>query len=141
LLQQDILQHHTRKFISRLGEHAQKNDGFVDFTAWITYLTVDIIGDVAFSENLGSLDAGELQPSLRAMFGVLKAFTFIKEILRLPSFFVQAAMKLSPSRAQEAGKGVSDFGNIMRDRRLASTEGKTDFMTYMLNDSAVEGKG
>jgi hypothetical protein len=75
------------------------------------------------------------------MFGVLKAFTYIKEILRLPSFFVQAATKFSPSRAQEAGKGVSDFGNIMRDRRLASTEAKTDFMSYMLNDSAVEGKG
>jgi len=135
------MQQHINKFTGRLLEQTQKNGGFVDFTAWVNYLTVDIIGDMAFSQNLGSLDAGELHPPLQAMIGMLKTFTFMKEILRLPSIFVRAATSLLPSRAQEAGKNVSAFGNTMRDRRLASAEGKADFMSYMLKDAAVEGKG
>lgn len=115
----------------------------VEFTEWINYLTVDIIGDMAFSENLGSLDAGKLQPSLQAMFRVIKVFAFMKEILRLPSIIVRIATALFPRHTKEAGKVVTDFGNAMRDRRLAasSTEGRSDFMSYMLRDAAVEGKG
>ena len=96
---------------------------------------------MAFSENLGSLDAGELQPSLQSMFQTIKVFTFMKEILRLPSVLVRAMTSFIPSRTREACKNVSAFGNTMRDRRLASTEDKADFMSYMLKNGAVEGKG
>jgi len=99
------------------------------------------MGDMAFSEDLGSLDAGELPPSLQSMFRTIKAFTFMKEILRLPSIFVRAATGLIPSRTREAGKSVTVFGNTMRDRRLASTEGKADLMSYLTKNSAVDGKG
>ena len=136
------MHHYIEKFTTRLHEQAQKKSGVVEFTKWINYLTVDIIGDMAFSENLGSLDAGELQPSLQAMFRVIKVFAFMKEILRLPSIFVQIATSLFPRRTLHAGKVVDEFGNSMRDRRLASsTEGRADFMSYMLRDGAVEGKG
>jgi hypothetical protein len=107
----------------------------------INCLTVDIIGEMAFSENLGSLDAGELQPSLQSMFKTIKVFTFMKEILRLPSILVRTVTSFIPSRTREAGKAVSAFGDTMRDRRLASTEGKADFMSYMIKNGAVEGKG
>jgi hypothetical protein len=96
---------------------------------------------MAFGENLGSLDAGELQPSLQSMFKTIKVFTFMKEILRLPSILVRTVTSFIPSRTREAGKAVSAFGDTMRDRRLASNEGKTDFMSYMIKHGAVEGKG
>jgi hypothetical protein len=108
---------------------------------WINCLTVDIIGDMAFSEDLGSLDAGELQPSLHSMFKTIKIFAFMKEILRLPSILVRIMTSFIPSSTQEAGKSVTAFGDTMRDRRLASTEGKTDFMSYLTKNGAAEGKG
>lgn len=135
------MEHHTSKFIDRLGGQALKKNGFVDFTAWINCLTVDIIGDMAFSEDLGSLDAGELQPALQTMFETIKAFTYMKEILRLPSILVRVLTRLIPTRTREAGKVVSSFGNLMRDRRLASIEGKQDFTSYMMKNGAAEGKG
>jgi hypothetical protein len=136
------LKYHLSKFTTRLREQARENNGVVDFTTWIDCLTVDIIGDMAFSENLGSLDAGELQPSLQSMFRTIKAFTFMKEVLRVPSIFIRIVTNFIPTRTREAGEKVSAFGNTMRDRRLASTEGKIDFMSYMTNNRAVgEGKG
>jgi len=102
---------------------------------------VDIIGDMAFSESLGSLDTGELQPSLQAMFRTIKAFTFMKEILRSPKVVVQTVTSFFPSSTREAGKKVINFGNAMRDRRLESIESKADFMSYILKNRAEEGKG
>jgi hypothetical protein len=131
----------TSKLTTRLREQAEKNNGFVDFVTWINCLTVDIIGDMAFSEDLGSLDAGELQPSLHSMFKTIKIFAFMKEILRLPSILVRILTSFIPSSTQEAGKSVTAFGDTMRDRRLASTEGKTDFMSYLTKNGAAEGKG
>jgi hypothetical protein len=96
---------------------------------------------MAFSENLGSLDAGELHPALQTIFSTIKVFAFMKEILRLPSILVRIMTSCIPSRTQEAGKSVTAFGNTMRDRRLASTEGKTDFMSYLTKDGTVGGKG
>jgi hypothetical protein len=113
----------------------------VDFTRWIDCLTVDIIGDMAFSENLGSLDAGELQPSLQSIFRTIKVFAFMKEVLRLPSILVRILISSIPSCAREAGENVSAFGDTMRDRRLASNEVKPDFMSYMTKHGEVEGKG
>jgi len=96
---------------------------------------------MAFSEDLGSLDAGELQPALQSMFRTIKVFAFMKEILRLPSLLVRVLTSFIPRRTREAGENVSAFGNTMRDRRLASTEVKPDFMSYMTKHGGVEGKG
>jgi len=96
---------------------------------------------MAFSENLGSLDAGELQPSLQSMFRTIKIFACMKEILRLPSILVRILTSLIPSRTRKAGENVSAFGNTMRDRRLAWNEAKPDFMSYMTKHEEVEGKG
>lgn len=94
---------------------------------------------MAFGENLGSLDAGELQPSLQPMFKTIKVFAFMKEILRLPSVVVRILTSCIPNSTREAGKNVSAFGDTMRDRRLASTEGKADFMSYMTKHGGVDG--
>lgn len=141
MLQKDVLQQHTQKFITRIREQAFKNEGVVDFTTWLTCLTTDIIGDLAFSANFGGLDQGQLQPGLQTIFSSLKMFTFVKELLRLPRSLAKAVkMLLSVFVLERSGK-VSDFGvDVAAERRVENVE-RSDFTSYMSSQDDVGGKG
>ena len=59
LLQQEpLIQRYVDKLVSALGTHADEGKS-ANMTAWFTYTTFDIIGDLCFDEPFGCLDAGQ----------------------------------------------------------------------------------
>lgn len=141
MLQKDVLQQHTQRFITRIREQAFENEGVVDFTTWVTCLTTDIIGDLAFSANFGGLDHGQLQPGLQTIFSSLKMFTFVKELLRLPLLLAKAVKMLLSVFVLERNGKVADFGVDVATKRRAENVQRSDFTSYMSSRDDVGGKG
>lgn len=130
-MQESYLQNYTDQFISCLKAEARRS-GVVDMMKWLNFLTTDIIGDLSFGESFGGLASGTFHPWLENMFNTLKAFTFIRETLHLPSFLVNGAMACVPKHMMEHHKASMDFGAAATQRRLQKGNGRPDFMSYIL---------
>jgi hypothetical protein len=132
-LQKQVLHRHTRKFIMRLQEQAHDHGGVVDMITWINCLTIDMIGDLAFSEDFGSLDAGQLRPQLRTLFASIKQFTFLKEFLRLPWLLAKIVVASLSAVMILRGVAVDDLGaDVLAKRLTRSEQAGPDFTSYML---------
>ncbi|KAJ3577291.1 hypothetical protein NPX13_g3277 [Xylaria arbuscula] len=136
VLQEQYLQHYTKLFVNRLRDQSSQNGGIVDIAKWVNFLTTDVIGDLSFGQSFGGLDTGKLHPWLDALFTTLKTFTFIREILRLPSPIVKAALACIPRKMMDHQKAAISFGAEAARRRLAQHTGRPDFMSYMLKDDS-----
>ena len=139
-LQEDYLQQYSDQFVSCLGAEANRSNGTVDIKKWLEFLTTDLIGDLSFGETFGGLATGKVHPWLENIFMTLKAFTFMREVLRLPSFLVKAAMACIPREMLEHRGQASKFGAEAAKRRIARGSDKPDFMSYILNHEGDEGK-
>ena len=141
-LQKPVLERHVAKFNTRLRDTAYSNQGIVDMTAWFNCLTIDIIGDLAFGEDFGSLDAGCLQPRLQELFTAIKTFTFVKEILRLPSLLAKMITTIFSAFMMRRGTAVKDVGADMMMRRRAKFEvERPDMVSYLLRQGAAKDGG
>jgi len=131
--QKSVLQCYTKKFIARLHMEARLKNGIVDMTAWINCLTVDIIGELAFSTPFGSLEAGELDPRVQMLFTSIKKFTFVKEVLRLPSFLAAALIAGYSAVFMRGGAAIGGIGaDVMMKRRTRFELERPDFVSHML---------
>ncbi|KAI1841320.1 hypothetical protein JX265_007920 [Neoarthrinium moseri] len=141
LLQERYLQHYVEKFVSCLHQQIKAENGAVDMVKWVNFLTTDIIGDLAFGESFGGLDSGELHPWLDVMFTTLKTFTFMREILRLPSWMIKAAMWCIPKELMEHQQSAVAFGAEAAKRRMAIETDRSDLMSYILKHDGKDEKG
>ncbi|KAJ2984707.1 hypothetical protein NUW58_g5919 [Xylaria curta] len=132
---------YIKKFIASLRKEARRNNQIVDISQWVNILATDVIGDLTFGESFGGLDSGLLHPWLQALFTTTKAYTFTREILRLPTPFIKAAMACIPKKMREHQEGALAFGAEAARRRLAQTTDRPDFMSYILRHNGDEGKG
>jgi aspirochlorine biosynthesis cytochrome P450 monooxygenase len=104
----------------------------VDIVKWVNFLTTDLIGDLSFGETFGGLDTGKVHPWLENLFTTLKTFTFMREILRLPSFIIRLAMAFIPAGMREHRAAAVSFGAEAAKRRIERGSDKPDFMSYLL---------
>ncbi|KAI0530209.1 isotrichodermin C-15 hydroxylase [Xylaria digitata] len=132
MLQEQYLQQYTEKFVKCLRNEASQNSGVVDLAKWVNFLTTDVIGDLSFGESFGGLDTGRLHPWLDTLFTTLKTFTFIREILRLPSLIINAALSCIPQKMRDHQKEAVSFGAEAARRRMAQETDRPDFMSYMM---------
>jgi hypothetical protein len=141
-LQNPVLQRHITKFHTTLQRTAYSDHGVVDMTNLFNCLTIDIIGDLAFSEDFGSLDAGSMQPQLQMLFTKIKQFTFVKEILRLPSFLAKTIVIVLSAVMMRRGAAVEDIGaDVMMKRHAKSEVAGPDMVSYMLRKGGVNDGG
>ena len=139
-MQESFLQKYTDQYISCLRRESQRCKGVVDIVKWVNFLTTDLIGDLSFSESFGGLDTGALHPWLQSTFTTLKAFTFIREILLLPSWMTNAAMACIPKHMLEHQRSAVAFGAEAAQRRISRGSDQPDFLSYILKHSST-GKG
>lgn len=135
------LQQYTQKFVRCVEDEVKAHNGVVDIMKWVNFLTTDLIGDLSFGENFGGLDNGNLHPWLQNIFTTLKTFTFMREIIRLPPFIVNAAMACIPKSMVEHRKKALSFGAEAAARRMALETDRPDFMSYILMHKLDEAKG
>jgi cytochrome P450 len=136
------LHRHTQKFIMRLQEQARDHGGIVDMTTWTSCLTIDLISDLAFSEDFGRLDAGALRPRLQTLFASIKQFTFLKEVLRLPWLLAKIVTAGLSAVMMWRGVTVDEVGaNVLAKRRTGSEQAGPDFVSYMLRRVDAKGTG
>lgn len=141
-LQKPVLEQYVSKFNACLRKTADFNHGVVDMTTLFNCLTMDIIGDLAFSEDFGSLDAGDLQPRLQTLFTTMKQFTFVKEILRLPSLLRMTITTVLSVVMKRRGPAINDLGAaVMVKRRTRSEIGRPDMVSYMLEQAGGKDGG
>lgn len=96
-------------------------------------LTIDIIGDLAFGEDFGSLDAGGLQPRLQKLFTALKQFTFVKEILRLPPMIARTITTVLSAVMTRRGTPVNGVGADVMMKRRAKSEVESEVFIYTMD--------
>jgi hypothetical protein len=136
------LQRHITKFHTCLQNTAYSNHGVVEMTTLFNCLTIDLIGDLAFSEDFGSLDAGSMQPQLQMLFTKIKQFTFVKEILRLPSFLARAILIVLSAVMTGRSPAVEDIGaEVMTKRHAKSEVAGPDMMSHILRNGGPKDGG
>ncbi|KAI1078319.1 isotrichodermin C-15 hydroxylase [Whalleya microplaca] len=133
VLQEDYLKQYTSLFITRLHEmSSSSDDGTVDIVRWLTVLTTDIIGDLAFGESFGGLDNGVLHPWFENVFWMIKYTVVSAEMLNLPSWVFQAAIRLLPRKMREKVEEADAFAEDKLRRRVAMGTDRPDLMSYAL---------
>ncbi|KAI0406620.1 isotrichodermin C-15 hydroxylase [Xylaria palmicola] len=140
-LQEPYLLLNIKRFITCLRNEAARNCGIVDITKWVDILAADAIGDLCFGESFGGLDSGQQHPWLRSLFTTTKAFTFAREILRLPAPIIRFALACIPMKMRRHQNAALPFGERAAQRRMGRQTDRPDFMSYMLRniDDGSEG--
>lgn len=108
-------------------------------TAWLNFLTIDIIGDLSFSDDLGSLAAGEFDPRLQLIFASIKKSAFVKEVLRLPWLFSKVLITGLTTFMTWRGVSIGDIGaDVMVKRRTKLELERPDFVSHMLKKTETK---
>ena len=103
---------------------------------------MDIIGDLSFGEDFGSLDAEDLQPRLQMLFTTIKQFTFVKEILRLPSLLAMIFLGVMSAVVKRRGIAIKDVGaDVMVKRRNRTDVERPDLVSCMLEHAGTKDAG
>lgn len=126
-------------FISRLHESISQPGGdVVNITRWLNLLTTDIIGELTFAESFEGLSKDRLHPWLEMVFLTLKAFTFIRELTRLPPVFMRLAMACIPANMLKHQRAAVAFGAKAAKRRMGLGTERPDFMSYILRQTGEQ---
>ncbi|KAF4811986.1 Cytochrome P450 monooxygenase aclL [Colletotrichum tropicale] len=126
-------------FISRLHETASQPGGnVISITRWLNLLTTDIIGELTFAESFEGLAKHRLHPWLESVFLTLKAFTFIRELTRLPPLFLRLATACIPTKMLEHQRSAVAFGAKAARRRMGLGTERPDFMSYILRQTGEQ---
>jgi cytochrome P450 len=132
--QEKIVTGYVSLFIQRLKEKVEKaspedpGEGVVDVVKWLSLMTADIVGDLAFGESFGSLETGERGEWVGLVFGSLRAQSF-GAVLRHYSWLNSIAMRLMPRSAKEMMEKLWTLVHEKVDRRLETDTDRPDYLS------------
>ena len=134
--QKSLVQSNVDLLIKRLRERAQTKGG-ADMSTWLNWTTFDVIGDLAFGEPFGCLQAAEYHPWVALVFQSVWAVSIMGSIKQFPwldllfeQFMGGTMRRTLTDHAQLAIDKV--------DRRLAKKEARSDFLGAILKHSGTE---
>ena len=137
--QEALVQANVDLLIKRLRGLARNSEtnGNADLSMWLNWATFDIIGDLAFGETFGCLDAGKYHPWVALVFdsvwavsimGAIKQFPWLDFVFEL--LIGQVMRRTLTSHAKLAVEKV--------DRRLEKKEDRGDFLDAIMKHSGSE---
>ncbi|KAI6377235.1 hypothetical protein MCOR31_001300 [Pyricularia oryzae] len=139
--EEPLVQRYVDKMVERLKAEAIHGKE-VDMVMWYNYTTFDLLGALAFDQDFGCLESGELHPWVVNVFRSLKNGYLQRMLNRFPyplnklAFDYYSNATLSQARKDEFGFAVASA-----KKRMARgvDEGKHDFMSYMLKNNDDKG--
>lgn len=139
--QEDVIRTYINRFVSRMQEHAVAGKP-VDMSAWLNFMTFDIIGDMAFGEGFGSLESGQWHPWVDLIVKGIK-FNGVLQIMQAYPIMGYLIYAFSPVVRDLARKNADNqkLARQQTEKRIAlGADARKDFMTYILRYN-VDGKG
>ena len=138
--QHPLILQHADMLVAKLRQLAaiarDLNSGaLVNLTDWLNFFTMDVIGDLAFGEPFGCLEAGDYHSWVRTLFSYLKGMS----IAAAPRFYPTTErlfMKLMPKSVIEGQRQHTQYANQRILRRLEMKTDRPDFMTPFLRNNA-----
>lgn len=131
--QEALIQGHVDILINRLREkaHDPSSQGKIDISAWLNWATFDMIGDLAFGEPFGCLQAGEYHPWVALVFDNVKAVSIMSAIKQFP--WIDAVIQYLLSGVMARAIRHHQALTIEKvDRRLEKKARRGDFMDVIL---------
>lgn len=136
--QEDVLDGYLSLLIRRLTSEAQAGN-VVNMVQWYNFTTFDIIGDLAFGEPFGCLEAGGYHPWVATIFDGFRLAVFNQTIRRLPI----AAPILRRFIPKELVRSQMDHLKLSfekaRKRLDSGNTDREDFMSYILRYNNEKG--
>ncbi|KAF2108666.1 cytochrome P450 [Lophiotrema nucula] len=134
--QEAIPQQYMSLLIKKLKEAIKRsgqNETIVDIVPWLTYLTIDLIGDLAFGESFGCLETGEHDDWLGFTFNSIRAMWYIV-LLRHYGWLHNLLMGMIPKSVQKQADDHWDTMENKVKRRMARNTTRPDFITLWLEE-------
>lgn len=132
--QQPIIQSYINLFIQRMHENAGKGKT-LNMVRWFNWTTFDIIGDLAFGEPFGCLEASANHPWIDQLFDSIFFQAASTELKRYPVIGT-ILPKLLPKRFAEAKASRAVFNEKRVEARIARGD-RPDLIGAMLKKKEV----
>jgi cytochrome P450 len=101
-----------------------------DLVKWFNWTTIDIVGRLSFGESFGCLEKKEDHPWIEAIFGNIKAGSFISALDRLGLGWLKSY--ITPSKSVQVREINQKFAEEMIRNRLVLGEHNGDFWDHVL---------
>jgi cytochrome P450 len=127
--QESLIQHHVDLLIQRLNEMTSTDTARaeIDMVQWISFTTLDIIGDLGFGEPFGCLQMGQYDTFVTIIYSFFKSgvlsisLKFFPWITRLLEFYI-------PKGALEKRKQLIQISHDKVTRRMNLERTRPDFL-------------
>ncbi|KAK2685467.1 hypothetical protein QWA68_015697, partial [Fusarium oxysporum] len=137
--QEHVVQYYLDTFIKRLKEHSAQGLP-VDVVKWYNFTTFDVLGDLAFGESFGCLEAGGYHPWVAMIFDGFELATYLQALKRLPNQLSWCLSWLLPKHliANKTRHFRMSFEKAQRRMASGNTD-RDDFMSHLLRHNDDKG--
>ncbi|KAK7749837.1 hypothetical protein SLS53_000418 [Cytospora paraplurivora] len=129
--QEVIIQHCIDQFIEKLGILGSGPQG-VDMVKWYEMVSFDILGEMAFGETFGCIEAESPHYWLDIILGHMLIITLMDNLRRYP-LFLAAAKALPAKWTSSLRNKQTDFSREKVRQRLKKDADQRDFLTNVAN--------
>lgn len=135
--QQPLIMRYVDLLIAQLHNRCKDGAEPQDMVSWYNWTTFDIIGDLAFGESFGCLEAGEYHPWVASIFATLKLGVFMQCSVFFP-WIRPILLRLAPKGlAKKREEHVALTKSRVKTRASIQAQ-RHDFMEAMLQSKNTE---
>lgn len=134
--QASIIESYADLLITRLRNLASSDSSgvVVNMVDWMTYFTVDVMGDLALGESFDCLKDSKLHEWVHTLNNFLKGMVYAAATRYYP-FAESLLFKMLPKSVMELQRKHSEFANERINRRISLEKNRPDFMTPFIKDN------
>ncbi|KAF7890041.1 uncharacterized protein EAF02_002456 [Botrytis sinoallii] len=117
-----------------MSSTSQENGTIIDVFQWVSWFTVDVVGELALGESFGCLANSELHPWANTLNNFLRGMVYAAATRWYP-FIETMVFKLLPKSVMEMQRKHSEFANDRINKRLNLQKQKPDFVASFMKDN------
>ncbi|KAH7118908.1 cytochrome P450 [Dendryphion nanum] len=134
--QEVIVQGYSNLFVEKLREKCEVGQGgtaIVDIVKYLTFTTVDVIGDLAFGESFHCLESDVIDDWVGLVFGYIKAAMLLANLRQYP-WVAAGLLSMIPKSDREKQQYLWDVIEKRVKKRLGLETDRPDFIELWQKD-------